>query len=120
MCLYADQISQQCSQHQAGRAEFSFFDLGTGVLLELVLAETALELWWVELIGLEPVKGVFLVGLTTFVVDADMGYEEYRWYSASCSERFRPGVGLMDSSRFRKARFSLSIRCCSLCLLRAL
>lgn len=54
MCLYADQISQQCSQHQAGRAEFSFFDLGTGVLLELVLAETALELWWVELIGLEP------------------------------------------------------------------
>lgn len=79
MCLYADQTSQQCSQHQAGRAAFSFFDLGVVVLLELVLAETALELWWAELIGLEPAEGVFLVGLTIFVVDTDMGYEEYRW-----------------------------------------
>lgn len=78
MCFCADQISQQCSQHQAGRAAFSFFDLGTGVLLESVAVETPLELWWAELIGLGP-EGVFLVGLPILVVDMDMGYEEYRW-----------------------------------------
>lgn len=36
-----------CSQHQAVS-----FDLGTRVLLESVLVETALELWRAELAGL--------------------------------------------------------------------
>lgn len=43
----------QRSQHQAGRAALSFFDLGTGVLPESG-EETALELWWAELTDLGP------------------------------------------------------------------
>lgn len=45
-------LKQQCSQHQAGRAAPSFFDLGTGLLAESLVVED--ELWWAELTGLEP------------------------------------------------------------------